>query len=110
MDLTRTEYKRCTVVKGSGRIDSASAPDVEKVLMELVPKVKAIILDMADIDFVSSAGWWSIIRVQKELKKSGRNDLIMVALCDNVRDSMELIGILPYFSTYDTLTDAVASV
>jgi hypothetical protein len=34
----------------------------------------------------------------------------MVALCENVRDSMELIGILPYFSTYDTLTDAVASV
>ena len=109
MEFKKTEYKRGTVVKGVGRIDSASAPELEKVLMEIVQGGRSIILDLADIDFISSAGWWSIIRVQKELKKSSQQDLLLASLCENVRDSMELIGILPYFSVYDNLVEAIAS-
>ncbi|MGB4594394.1 MAG: STAS domain-containing protein [Anaerolineaceae bacterium] len=109
MDFKKTEYKRGTVVKGVGRIDSASAPDLEKIMMDLVQGGKSIILDLQDVDFVSSAGWWSIIRVQKELKKTSNQDLILASLCENVRDSMDLIGILPYFGVYDNLVDAVAS-
>ncbi|HPR35045.1 MAG TPA: STAS domain-containing protein [Anaerolineaceae bacterium] len=110
MDFKVTEYKRACVVKGLGRIDSAVAPDLERILTELLDKNKAIIIDMSEVDFVSSAGWWSIIRVQKELKKHGRSHLILVSLCQNVRESMDLIGILPYFSVYDELVDAIGSV
>jgi len=110
MGFKVTEYKRAYVVKGIGRIDSAVAPDIERVLTDLIDKNKAIIIDMSDIDFVSSAGWWSIIRVQKELKKRGRGSLTLVGLCQNVRESMDLIGILPYFSVYDELVDAIGSV
>ena len=109
MEFKKTEYKRGTVVKGVGRIDSASAPELEKVLKEIVQSGRSIILDLADIDFSSSAGWWSIIRVQKELKKSSQQDLLLASLCENVRDSLELIGILPYLSVYDNLVEAIAS-
>ena len=54
MDFKVTEYKRACVVKGLGRIDSAVAPDIERLLTELIEKNKAIIFDMNDIDFVSS--------------------------------------------------------
>lgn len=109
MDFKVTEYKRAFVVKGFGRIDSAVAPDIERILTELLEKNKAIIIDMSDIEFVSSAGWWSIIRIQKELKKRGRGNLTLVGLNQNVRESMDLIGILPYFTIYDDLVDAVGS-
>ena len=109
MDFKVTEYKRAFVVKGLGRIDSAVAPDVERILTELLEKNKAIIIDMSDIEFVSSAGWWSIIRIQKELKKRGRGNLTLVGLNQNVRESMDLIGILPYFTIYDDLVDSVGS-
>jgi len=110
MDFKVTEYKRAFVVKALGRIDSAVAPDIEQSLTELLDKSKAIIIDMSDIDFVSSAGWWSIIRVQKELKKRGRGNLTLVGVNQNVRESMDLIGILPYFSLYDELVDAIGNV
>ena len=110
MDFKVIEYKRAFVVKGLGRIDSVVAPDIERILMELLDKTKAIIIDMSDIDFVSSAGWWSIIRVQKELKKRGRGNLTLVGLNQNVRESMDLIGILPYFTVYDELVDAIGNV
>lgn len=109
MDFKVTEYKRAVVVKGLGRIDSVVAPDLENILMELMDKNKAIIIEMSDIEFVSSAGWWSIIRVQKELKKRGRGNLTLVGLNQNVRESMDLIGILPYFTVYDELVDAIGS-
>ena len=108
MEFTKTDYKRCIVVKAAGRYDSATAGELEKVLTDLLPAYKDIILDMADITFVSSAGWWSIIRVQKELKKK-RADLMLVSLNDNVRDSMELIGILQYFTVYQNLVDALGN-
>ncbi|HOG58798.1 MAG TPA: STAS domain-containing protein [Anaerolineaceae bacterium] len=108
MEFTKTDYKRCIVVKAAGRYDSATAGELEKVLTDLLPADKDIILDMADITFVSSAGWWSIIRVQKELKKK-RADLMLVSLNDNVRDSMELIGILQYFTVYQNLVDALGN-
>ena len=109
MGFKVTEYKRAYVVKGVGRIDSAVAPDIERVLTDLIDKNKAIIIDMSDIDFVSSAGWWSIIRVQKELKKSDKGNLTLVGLNQNVRESMDLIGILPYFTVYDELVDAIGN-
>lgn len=110
MEFMITEYKRCYVIKAVGRIDSASAQDVEKRLMDLTSGEKSIIMDVSGIDFVSSAGWWAIIRVQKELKSNHKSDLILVNLQENVRDSMDLIGILPYFTIYDELIDAVASI
>jgi len=63
---------------------------------------------MTGITFVSSAGWWAIIKAQKELKKRNR-DLVLVNINENVKDSMDLIGILPYFTVYENLVDALGN-
>jgi len=110
MEFVITEYKRCFVIKADGRIDSTSAQEVEKRLMELTNSEKSIIIDMQAVNFVSSAGWWAIIRVQKELKNKHKADLVLVNLQENVRDSMDLIGILPYFTVYEEMIDAIASI
>lgn len=110
MDFTVTDYKRCSVIKGVGRVDSATAPELEKALMDLVEEKKTIVLDMSEISFVSSSGWWSIIRALKEIQKNNSGQLILAELNDNVRDSMELIGILNYFPHYESLVEAIANV
>ncbi|MCK9245412.1 MAG: STAS domain-containing protein [Anaerolineaceae bacterium] len=108
MDFKVSDYKRCKVVKTAGRIDSATAPEVEKILTELIQDKKTIVMDMSEVTFVSSAGWWAIIRAYKELQKGGSGEIVLAGLNENVRSSMELIGILPYFPTYDNLVDAIA--
>lgn len=109
MEFKKTDYKRCTVVKGLGRIDSATSPDLEKALTDLIPSNKSIVLDMSDIDFVSSAGWWTIIRAQKELKKAN-SELTLAGVNANVKDSMDLIGILPYFNIYENVVEAIGNI
>jgi anti-anti-sigma factor len=68
-----------------------------------------IVFDMTDINFVSSAGWWALIRVQKEVKKSNRGELVLVKMDERIRASMDLVGIVPYFTMFDDLTQAVGS-
>lgn len=109
MDFELVEYKRCTVIHSSGRIDSYSAPEVEAALNKLIEKDQFnIVFNMADITFISSAGWWALIRVQKEVKKLNRGELVLVKLDDRIRESMDLVGIGPFFTIYDDMIDAVA--
>jgi len=110
MDFEITEYKRSTVIYTSGRIDSYTAPEVEEALNQLIEKGQHnIIFDMRDVTFVSSAGWWALIRVQKEVKKMNRGELVLVKLDDRIRESMDLVGIGPYFKVHDDLLEAVGS-
>ncbi|HZK16860.1 MAG TPA: STAS domain-containing protein [Anaerolineaceae bacterium] len=109
MDFQVSDYKRCKVVKTAGRIDSATAPEVEKILTDLIQGKKTIVIDMSEVTFVSSAGWWAIIRAYKELQKGSGGEIVLAGLNENVRSSMELIGILPYFPTYDNLVEAIAN-
>lgn len=110
MDFELTEYKRCTVIYTSGRIDSYTAPEVEEALNQLIEKGQYnIIFDMRDVTFISSAGWWALIRIQKEVKKMNRGELALVKLDERIRESMDLVGIAPYFNVYDELIQAVGN-
>ncbi len=110
MDFEVTEYKRSTVIYTSGRIDSYTAPEVEEALNQLIEKGQYnIIFDMRDVTFVSSAGWWALIRIQKEVKKMNRGELVLVKLDERIKESMDLVGIGPYFRVLDDLTEAVGS-
>jgi anti-sigma B factor antagonist len=108
MDFEVTEYKRSTVLYTSGRVDSYTAPELEEALNQLIEKGQYnIIFDMRDVTFVSSAGWWALIRVQKEVKKMSRGEVVLVKLDERIKESMDLVGIGNYFKIYDELIDAV---
>lgn len=110
MDFEITEYKRSTVIYTSGRIDSYTAPEVEEAFNQLIEKGQYnIIFDMRDVTFVSSAGWWALIRIQKEVKKMNRGELVLVKLDERIKESMDLVGIAPYFRIYYELIDAVGA-
>jgi anti-anti-sigma factor len=108
MDIETTEYKRCTVVKTTGRIDGSNAQVLSQALKALIAKnVNNIVFDMTDVNFVASAGWWVLIDTQKTCKPSG--ELVLVKVEKGIRDSLNLVGMGSYFTMYDDLTSAVAS-
>jgi anti-sigma B factor antagonist len=110
MDFTVTEYKRCDVVKTVGRIDSYTAPEMEAAFNKLLEKGRySLVFDTSEITFISSAGWWALIRVQKACKQLNRGELVLVKLDAKIKDSMNLVGIGQYFRIFDNLTEAVGS-
>jgi anti-sigma B factor antagonist len=109
MEITTTQYKRCNVVKSIGRIDSYTAPDLEEVLSSLTNDGKyKIVLDMEEIDFMSSKGWWVLIQTQKACKRYNRGEIVLAGVQDRIRDSLELVGMGNYFQIFDDLVSAVA--
>jgi anti-anti-sigma regulatory factor len=61
------------------------------------------------VNFISSAGWWTLIRVQRECRQLQHGEVVINGLAENVRDSMRLAGIEEFFRIFDLLPDAVAS-
>jgi anti-anti-sigma factor len=106
MDIQTTYFKRCTLVKTSGRIDGSNAPTLAQKLKEITGKgVHNIVFDMSEVTFVASAGWWVLIDTQKTCKPSG--ELVLVKVEKGIKDSLNLVGMGSYFRTYDDVTTAV---
>jgi len=108
MDISTKEYKRCDVVKVSGRIDSSTAPQLEETLNAITEAGRfKLVVDMTDIDFISSKGLWVLIDNQKKCKRYRRGEVILVNVSDNIKASLELVGMDSYFKMYEDLADAV---
>ena len=110
MEVSTTQYKRCDLVKASGRVDSGTAPDLEAALNAITNTGKyKIILDMTDVTFMSSKGWWVLIDTQKTCKRYKRGELVLVNVRGEIRSSLDLVGMGSYFKIFNDVTTAVGS-
>lgn len=110
MDIVTTQLKRCDIVKINGRIDSYTAPQVEEAVKSLLDKGRyKIVLDMGDVDFMSSKGWWVLIEAQKACRRYNRGEVVLVDLQEKLRESLNLVGMGSYFKVFDDVTEAVGS-
>ncbi len=106
MNIETTDFKRCSLVKTSGRIDGSNAPLLAQALKGITSRgVNNIVFDMSEINFVASAGWWVLIDTQKTCKPSG--ELVLVRVDKGIKDSLNLVGMGSYFRTFDDITSAV---
>jgi len=106
MEIKTTEFKRCTMIKTSGRIDGSNAQELAQALKTITSKgMYNIVFDMSEVNFVASAGWWVLIDIQKTCKPSG--ELVLVKVEKGIKDSLNLVGMGSYFRTYDDVTTAV---
>lgn len=110
MQVSTTELKRCDLVKAVGRIDSQTAPQLAAAFKAIVDDGRhRIVFDMSDVDFITSAGLRVMIDTQKTCKRWNRGEVVLVAVQDQVRSAMELVGFLPLFKLFGNTTEAVGS-
>jgi anti-sigma B factor antagonist len=109
MEILTTSYKRCDVVKAEGRVDSNTAPELEKVFNEIIGNGKTgIIFDMKDVDFISSRGLWVLLETQKACKR-GNGRLVLVNVSEDMQQSLDLAGVKHFIDIANDLTAAVGS-
>jgi anti-sigma B factor antagonist len=109
MEITITPYKHCDLVKAVGRLDSNTAPDLERAfnrLMEEGSRYK-IVFDMSEITYVSSKGWWVMIETLKKCKRYRRGELVLAAIPREISESLNLVGMGKYFTTFENATSGV---
>ena len=79
-----------TVVEIAGRLDTITAPALEKTISEDIGDTKNLVLDIKDLEYISSAGLRVILGAQKKMKKLGSMKVINV--CEAVMEVFEMTG------------------
>ncbi len=90
MDLKRTTDNTTMTVAVSGRIDTSTAPDFEQGVKPYLEGVTELILDFAEVNYVSSAGLRALLSMHKIMMKQGSMKLINVN--EEVCDVFEVTG------------------
>jgi anti-anti-sigma factor len=97
----RIGEERCfgiLVVAPVGRVDSTTSSELEEVLLARVGSgERRVVVDMAGIDYISSAGLRVFLKLAKKLKELG-GGLALAAMGAPVRQVFELAGFLPLFA------------
>jgi|SRR5688572_23414985 anti-anti-sigma factor len=109
MEIATQEFKRVAVMSVTGRVDSATAPELESKLRELVDSDKnQIVLDLKDVEYMSSAGLRAMVSTLKAVKRVN-GDLRISSPSPRVEEVLRLAGLTSIFSIHTTQEEAVAS-
>ena len=109
MEIGIKEYKRCTVVTASGRIDSNTAPTFEEALKKVIEGEQFnLALELSGVEFMSSAGLRGAVSSLKACKSNG-GGLVLVTPSKRVTEVLQLAGLTSLFAVFDNITDAVGS-
>lgn len=96
------------VVDLLGRLDSANSAAVEGSLLERVTATEGpVVLDLARLDYISSAGLRVVLIVAKRMKQAGRR-LVLCGLQPNIRDVFEISGFLSILDVAGKRSEALA--
>jgi len=107
MEINIKQVEGITVVELDGRIDGRTAPQVEVEITPLIKPGCKIVLDMTRVDYMSSAGLRTLIMAQRDV--SGGGQLALAGLVERVWDIMSITGFLPFFTTYESVEQALAA-
>lgn len=78
------------VLKVEGRVDTVTSPALEKHINNVAPEAKELVLDLAGVEYVSSAGLRVLLAAQKKMAKVGSMKLVNV--CETVMEVFEITG------------------
>ncbi len=90
MNIKKKKDGTTLTVTISGRIDTATAPEVDTFVSGNLDGITSLVLDFADVNYVSSAGLRVLLSLQKKMMKQGEMKLIHVN--EAVNDVFEVTG------------------
>ena len=79
-----------TIIEIVGRLDTITAPTLDKTIQEDIGDAKDLILDMKGLEYISSAGLRVLLGAQKKMQKIGSMKVINV--CAEVMEVFEMTG------------------
>ena len=74
----------------SGRLDTTTAPELEKELKASLDSVTVLTIDMEELEYISSAGLRVLLSAQKTMNKQGEMKLVHVN--ETIMEIFEVTG------------------
>ena len=90
MNIIIEKTNDATVLKIEGRLDTTTAPELEKAINGEGDALRNLVLDFAGVDYISSAGLRVLLSAQKKMNVQGSMELVNVS--EAVMDIFEMTG------------------
>jgi len=98
-----------SILRVSGYVDTTTSPDLERRLQALLREKRYhVVVDLARVEYISSAGWGIFISEIREIREHG-GDLKLSGMAPDVREVFDLLEFENILQAYTDSDLAVAS-
>lgn len=96
-----------SVLSVTGRLDSNTSPEFESRIVSLIDSgEKAIVVNCAELEYISSAGLRVLLLAAKKLKSSGGR-IALASLEDHIREVFEITRFTTLFPIHASTEEAL---
>jgi anti-anti-sigma factor len=108
-EVQQSERSGFAVLAPAGRLDTKTAPEFEKKVLELLKGgTRRFAVDFSPTEYVASAGLRVLVMLAKKMA-GGEGRLVLCGMRDSVREVFEISGFTSLFAIVPTLDEAVAA-
>ncbi len=94
------------LIKVGGYVDTTTSQELDRTLEELLKKdIIRFIIDLEDVDYISSAGWGIFISEIKTIRRKG-GDIKLAKMSPDVFEVFELLEFHRILKSYDSIAEA----
>ena len=98
-----------TFIRVEGYIDAHTAPELEKVLQDMIADGRyKVVLDFQQMEYISSAGLGVLMGAISTFREN-QGDMKLVNLPSKVYKVFDLLGFSKLFEIFDNRQDAIAA-
>ena len=76
----------------NGRLDTTTAPELEAVIKDNIAGVTNLVMDFAELEYLSSAGLRVILSAQKTMNKQG--EMVIRNVNETINEVFEITGFI----------------
>lgn len=107
MDIKIEKTNGHTIVSLAGQIDSTASKEFEEKLVQVIDSgTHTMVIDLAQVKFISSAGLRVLLLAAKKVKPYG-GKVVLCNLSKDVREVFDISGFSSIFLIFDSVADAV---
>ena len=90
LNIEKNTEEKNLELKLTGRLDTTTAPDLEKEIKESIDGIEKLTIDFTSLEYISSAGLRVLLSAQKTMNKQG--SMVVRNASDEVKEIFEVTG------------------
>ncbi|MCQ2409241.1 MAG: STAS domain-containing protein [Clostridia bacterium] len=90
MEIIKNQNGNALTIAIEGRLDTTTAPVLENEIKTALEGVADLTVDLAKLEYISSAGLRVVLSMQKQMNKQG--SMVIKNVCADVMEVFEITG------------------
>ena len=107
MEIRENKKGRIVILEPVGRLDTNTCDEFEHKLVDLLEAGEHhFVIDLTDIDYISSAGLRVLLMAAKKLN-SINGSMILASMSDHIKEVFDIAGFTPIFTIEPSQAEAI---